>query len=458
MQSTINLSKCNEFLHKIKAIASNESKLEQTGYLIKSVGLVIEVIGIKTAIGTKCEIILGSNNTIDAVVTGFTSDKTFLMPLSNIEGLEVGCKVKTRGRLIEVPVGDELLGRVIDAIGMPLDGKPKPNNSMSRSVWGKTVNPLARERITNVFDVGVKAINGLLTIGEGQRLGLFAGSGVGKSVLLGMIARFAKADVIVVGLIGERGREVKEFIEVNLGEEGLKKAVVVATPADYSAALRFYGALSAVTIAEYFRDQGKKVLLLMDSLTRYAQAQREIALAMGEPPATKGYTPSVFKLLPQLVERAGMGDSRGGSITALFTVLMEGDDNNDPVVDSARAILDGHIKLSRRLADLGHYPAIEINGSVSRVMNQIIAPEANAIARLMKKYCAIYEENEDLINIGAYVHGANKDLDFAVKNIDQLKKFLQQEENQNIGYAETLDLMHSIFNNNATINNKDLTI
>jgi len=337
----------------------------------------------------------------------------------------------------EVPVGDQLLGRVIDGAGHPLDGKGPLHNEARAPLTGRPINPLTRSPIREPLDVGVAAINALLSVGRGQRMGLFAGSGVGKSVLLGMMTRYTNADVIVVGLIGERGREVKEFVQNILGEEGLSRAVVVATPADTTPLMRMHGAMMATSIAEHFRDQGKQVLLLMDSLTRFAQAQREIALAIGEPPATKGYPPSVFAKLPQLVERAGTGD-HGGSITAFYTVLAEGDDQNDPIADAARAILDGHVVLSRELAEAGHYPAIDIEASISRVMVDIAAPEHDLAARRFKQIFALYRQNRDLINVGAYQSGSNPKVDEAIAMYPQLSTFLQQHMHERVAWNESL--------------------
>ncbi|HHH38310.1 MAG TPA: FliI/YscN family ATPase, partial [Sedimenticola sp.] len=339
------------------------------GKLTRMVGLTLEAVGCRAAIGGQCEVINNSSgDRIEAEVVGFSGESLYLMPTEDIRGLEQEARVVPTGRVCEAVVGDHLLGRVIDGAGRPLDGKGPIHTAERRPLTGRRFNPLSRTPIREPLDVGVRAINALLSVGRGQRLGLFAGSGVGKSVLLGMMTRYTNADITVVGLIGERGREVKEFVQNILGEAGMARAVVVAVPADNPPLRRMHGAMLATSIAEHFRDQGRQVLLLMDSLTRFAQAQREIALAIHEPPATKGYPPSVFAKLPQLVERAGNGDRGGGSITAFYTVLAEGDDQNDPIADAARAILDGHVVLSRQLADSGHYPAIDIEASVSRAM------------------------------------------------------------------------------------------
>lgn len=359
------------------------------------------------------------------------------MPIGDLRGLGPGARVVPTHGVCEVPVGDQLLGRVLDGAGHPLDGRGPISAEQRVPLTGRAINPFARAPIREPLDVGVGAINALLSVGRGQRMGLFAGSGVGKSVLLGMMTRYTNADVIVVGLIGERGREVKEFVQNILGEEGLSRSVVIATPADNSPLMRMHGAMLATSVAEYFRDQGKQVLLLMDSLTRFAQAQREIALAIGEPPATKGYPPSVFAKLPQLVERAGNGD-RGGSITAFYTVLAEGDDQNDPIADAARAILDGHIVLSRELAEAGHYPAIDVEASISRVMVDVVAPEHDLAARRFKQVYSAYRQNRDLINVGAYQPGSDVRVDEAIAMYPHLSQFLQQHMHEQVAWNDSL--------------------
>src|SRR6187431_3451161 len=341
------------------------------GGITRSVGLTLEAVGLNVSVGRQCEIINSDNRRIEAEVVGFSADKVFLMPIKRVEGLQPGARVVPVATQMGMRVGPHLLGRVVNGIGQPLDGKGPLIGDEFLDFTPQEINPLQRHPISEPLDVGVRAINALITVGRGQRLGLMAGSGVGKSVLMGMMTRFTTADVVVVGLIGERGREVKEFIEHILGEEGLKRSVVVASPADDAPLMRLRAAMYCTRIAEYFRDKGKNVLLLMDSLTRFAQAQREIALAIGEPPATKGYPPSGFAKIPQLVERAGNAAEGGGSITAFYTVLTEGDDQQDPIADSARGVLDGHIVLSRRLAEEGHYPAIDIERSISRVMTNV---------------------------------------------------------------------------------------
>lgn len=414
------------------------------GRLTRMVGLTLEAVGFRAPIGSRCEILVNGNKPIEAEVVGFSGETLYLMPTGDIRGLVPNARVRPINSDSLALVGEGLLGRVIDGAGKPLDDKGPLKCKDRVPLHGEPINPLARNPIRQHLDVGVEAINALLSIGRGQRMGLFAGSGVGKSVLLGMMTRFTEADVIVVGLIGERGREVKEFIEDILGHEGLSRAVVVASPADHSPLMRLHGAMLATSIAEYFRDQGKQVLLLMDSLTRYAQAQREIALAIGEPPATKGYPPSVFSLLPQLVERAGNGRN-GGAITAIYTVLTEGDDQQDPIADAARAILDGHIVLSRQLAESGVYPAVDIEASISRVMPQIVAPEHLERAQYFKQIYSIYRQNQDFINIGAYVMGTDPKIDQAITMFPMLQAMIQQPMGQAVDWQQSLlDLTASL--------------
>ena len=370
------------------------NRVAVAGKLTRVVGLTLEAVGCRAAVGSLCHIET-LDGVLEAEVVGFAGDKLYLMPSEQLKGVIPGAKVTPLSEEHGIPVGMSLLGRVIDGVGTPLDGLGDIMTADTARYTTQRLNPLARRAITQPMDVGVRAINAMLTVGQGQRMGLFAGSGVGKSVLLGMMTRGTTADVVVVGLIGERGREVKEFIEEILGAEGRERAVVVAAPADASPLMRLKGCETALTIAEYFRDQGLNVLLLMDSLTRYAQAQREIALAVGEPPATKGYPPSVFAKLPALVERAGNGGEGQGSITAFFTVLTEGDDLQDPIADASRAILDGHIVLSRELADSGHYPAIDIEKSISRVMPMVTSDEHLMMARTLKQFYSLYQQNRD---------------------------------------------------------------
>ncbi|WP_126453783.1 flagellar protein export ATPase FliI [Sulfuriflexus mobilis] len=433
-------------------LARYQQRAEQTpqmmveGKLTRMVGMTLEAIGCLAPVGAVCDIVAPNGDIAKAEVVGFAGERLFLMPTEEIHGLVPDSRVIPTGEIYNVPVSDDILGRVIDGAGRPLDGKGPISSEESVSLNGKLINPMQRKPIHEPLDVGVRAINALLTVGRGQRMGLFAGSGVGKSVLLGMMTRFTTADVIVVGMIGERGREVKEFIERTLGEEGMRRAVVVAAPADTTPLMRIHGAMLATSIAEYFRDKGHNVLLLMDSLTRYAQAQREIALAIGEPPATKGYPPSVFARLPQLVERAGNGDHGGGSITAFYTVLAEGDDQNDPIADAARAILDGHIVLTRDLADSGHYPAIDIEKSISRAMTEIVAENQQTDARRFKKFYSTYEKSRDLISVGAYIPGHDVRLDAAVQIHPQLVEFLQQGMNEPVDLGRSCATLDGIVN------------
>ena len=413
------------------------------GKLTRVVGLTLEAIGCRAAVGSLCRIDT-LDGYLEAEVVGFSGEKLFLMPSEQLKGVIPGAKVTPIGDEHGIPVGMSLLGRVIDGVGQPLDGLGPILTAESALLVNRRLNPLARKPINQPMDVGVRAINAMLTVGQGQRMGLFAGSGVGKSVLLGMMTRGTTADVVVVGLIGERGREVKEFIEEILGAEGRARSVVVAAPADASPLMRLKGSETALTIAGYFRDQGLNVLLLMDSLTRYAQAQREIALAIGEPPATKGYPPSVFAKLPALVERAGNGAEGQGSITAFFTVLTEGDDLQDPIADAARAILDGHIVLSRELADSGHYPAIDIEKSISRVMPMVTSEEHMMMARTVKQCYSLYQQNRDLITIGAYQKGADPRLDQAIAIRPKLEQFLQQKMKEVVSYGDCLQALHQV--------------
>ncbi len=404
------------------------------GQLNRMIGLTLEALGCQAAVGDRCEVSAANGESIEAEVVGFSGERLYLMPTGDVHGVKPGARVVPRHGAGYVKVGPELLGRVIDGAGAPLDGRGPIFADGRVRLTGTPLNPLAREPISRPLDVGVRAINSLLTVGRGQRLGLFAGSGVGKSVLLGMMARYTEADVIVVGLIGERGREVKEFIEKILGEEGRARAVVVAAPADSPPLLRLHGAWRATAIAEHFRDQGHNVLLIMDSLTRFAQAQREIGLAIGEAPATKGYPPSVFAKLPQLVERAGNAGADAGSITAFYTVLTEGDDQQDPIADSARAILDGHIVLSRRIAESGHYPAIDVEASISRVMHDIVPQAQLRQARELKRLLSLYEHNRDLVAIGAYRAGSDPRIDAAIAAHPQLNEFLRQDLHEQVSY------------------------
>jgi len=408
------------------------------GKLSRMVGLTLEAEGCRAAIGSLCQVETKSGKKIGAEVVGFSGGRVFLMPTGNTHGLEPGCRVIPLGKSGLAKVGFGVLGRVLDGAGKPLDDKGPLKTDAKIALGGRTINPLSRKPIRDALDVGVRAINSMLAVGRGQRMGLFAGTGVGKSVLLGMMTKFTGADVVVVGLIGERGREVNEFVLKTLGEEGMKRAVVVASPADDTPLMRVHGALLATSIAEYFRDQGLDVLLLMDSLTRYAQAHREIALAIDEPPATKGYPPSVFAKLPHLVERAGNGDEGGGSITAFYTVLAEGDDNNDPIADAARGVLDGHIVLSRSLAESGHFPAIDIEASISRVMPDIADAKHMAMARELRRLYSLYQRNKDLISVGAYQTGSDPRIDEAIAKITAISEFLQQDMNEAVDVSRSL--------------------
>ncbi|NNJ95845.1 MAG: flagellar protein export ATPase FliI [Gammaproteobacteria bacterium] len=429
-----------ESLRNYASRAHHKVPLTVEGKLTRMVGLTLEAVGCQAAIGSRC-MVSSPEGQIEAEVVGFAGERLYLMPTSDIRGLYPNARVIPGRGMYEASVGDQLLGRVIDAAGKPLDGKGALRCNSSMPLAGRPVNPLARWPINEPLDVGVSAINALLTVGRGQRLGLFAGSGVGKSVLLGMMTRYTDADVIVVGLIGERGREVKDFVDNILGEQGLARAVVVASPADNSPLMRMHGAWLATTVAEYFRDQGLQVLLLMDSLTRFAQAQREIALAIGEPPATKGYPPSVFAKMPQLVERAGNNGDMGGSITAFYTVLAEGDDQNDPIADASRAVLDGHIVLSRKIAESGHYPAIDVEASVSRVMNDVVSAEHQAAASRFKRLYSAYQQNQDLISVGAYQSGINAEVDEAIMYYPRLMQFLRQDSSEAVSFEHSLERM-----------------
>lgn len=419
-------------LKKYQSRTDASSDLIVEGVLKRSVGLTLEAVGCYAPVGGRCRVIAPDGAHLEAEVVGFSGEKLFLMPVGEMAGMVPNARVIPTHSVSEVQVGEAMLGRVLDGTGAPLDGLGPLQCEDRMRIAGKSINPLARQPICEPLDVGVRSINSLLTVGRGQRMGLFAGSGVGKSVLLGMMTRYTAADVIVVGLIGERGREVKEFVENILGKEGLRRAVVVATPADRSPLMRMHGAWLATAIAEYFRDWGCKVLLLMDSLTRFAQAQREIALAIGEPPATKGYPPSVFAKLPQLVERAGNGDHGQGSITAFYTVLTEADDQNDPIADAARAILDGHIVLSRQLAESGLYPAIDIETSVSRAMTQIVGREQQDQVNRFRQLYSAYQSNRDLITVGAYQKGSDGRVDQAIDSWPDIMNFLRQDMGRSV--------------------------
>jgi len=447
-----------QFLKDCTDLVATTRTLRVSGKLTRVAGLVLEASGLRLAVGSCCEVMLPHRASVEAEVVGFSENRLFLMPINDVQGLMPGALVRpleakplrpaldapprprrrAADQAKQVPVGAALLGRVLDSNGNPLDQLGPLHNERSVSLHNRPLNPLERAPITEILDVGVRAINGLLTIGRGQRMGLFAGSGIGKSMLLGMMARYTSADVIVVGLIGERGREVKEFIENILGAEGLARSVVVAAPADTSPLMRLQGAAYATAVAEHFRDEGRHVLLIMDSLTRFAMAQREIALAIGEPPVTRGYPPSVFAKLPQLVERAGNAGQGGGSITALYTVLAEGDDQQDPIADSARAILDGHIVLSRTLADQGHYPAIDIEASISRALTSLVDVKQFERVRQFKSLYARYQRNRDLVSVGAYAAGSDPVLDRALSLYPHMEAFLQQHADIRAAYPQSI--------------------
>ncbi len=421
---------------------SKNLPVSRSGTLIRLIGMTLEAKGIMAPLGAVCEVDGNNGNKLIAEVVGFNNKTLFLMPFSDASGIGPGANVRLISASSKANLGEELLGRVIDALGHPLDGKPSPKCPDHLSLMGSPLNPMERGPINQVLDVGVKAINGLLTMGRGQRIGLIAGSGVGKSVLLGMLTRFTKADVVVIGLIGERGREVQTFINDVLGPEGRAKSVVIAAPANISPVLRLKATYLTHLISEYFRDKGKNVLMLLDSITRVAHAQREIGLAIGEPPTSKGYPPSVFALLPNLIERTGVGKNGYGAITSIYTVLAEGDDTQDPIVDIARASLDGQVMLSRKLADSAHYPAIDLNGSISRLMQDLLSEEDLKKANKIRRLWALYQENYDLISVGAYEAGTNLELDFAISMREKLEQFLRQGINEEVDIKKSLELMN----------------
>ena len=431
-----NLKKYHDRLNEI-------SLYQYKGKVSRVIGLTIESRGPAVRLGETCHIYpIKSKDPVLAEVVGFKEDTVLLMPLGEMEGIGPGSMVIATGNTLEVDVGEQLLGRILDGMGNPIDDFEPPSLNYSYPVNNQPPNPLSRTKITEPLPLGVKAIDGFLTCGRGQRIGIFAGSGVGKSTLLGMIARNTLADINVIALIGERGREVKEFIDNDLEEEGLKKSVVIVVTSDQPPLVRMKGALLATSLAEYFRDCGKNVVLMMDSLTRFSMAQREVGLAIGEPPVTKGYTPSVFAVLPKLLERAG--NSSKGSITGLYTVLVDGDDMNEPIADAVRGILDGHIVLSRNLANKNHYPAIDILASVSRVMPNIVDKEHIGIVGQIKDLMATYRDSEDLINIGAYIKGTNKKVDMAIEKIEAINDFLKQGVHDRLTFDEIVELLRGI--------------
>lgn len=441
----INLDKYRQRLTRLDPVKMN-------GKVTQVIGLVIESAGPNAMVGEICDIYYDRANHYDpdqppikAEVVGFRQNRVLLMPLGVMEGIKPGSEVVATHRTQQIMVGDELLGRMLDGLGNPMDGGPPINLNRTVPVNAAPPNAVTRSRISETLQVGVRAIDGCLTLGKGQRMGIFAGSGIGKSTLMGMIARNTTADVNVIALVGERGREVRDFVEESLGVEGVKRSVVVVATSDQPALVRIKAALVATAVAEYFRDKGLDVLLMMDSVTRLAMAQREVGLAIGEPPATRGYTPSVFAMLPRLLERAGTSSNGVGSITGLYTVLVEGDDMNEPVADAVRGILDGHIVLTRELGHRGHYPAIDILQSVSRVMPQITYPEQMQCANRLREVLATYRSAEDLINIGAYVEGSNPKIDYAKSKIDSVNSFLKQHSDEPRTYKDTIQYLMNNF-------------
>jgi flagellum-specific ATP synthase len=427
---TIKWNKYQEALRSCQPI-----KME--GKIVKVAGIVAQANGPGMSIGSLCSIRNGSGQNMQAEVIGFNDKRVIVMPFGEMRGIEPGSRIVDINKRPTIKVGEAYLNRVVDGLGQPIDGKGSIQAKADYPIYGNVINPLKRKIINEVIDVGVCSINAMHTLGKGQRIAIMAGSGVGKSVLMGMIARYTVADVIVIALIGERGREVREFIERNLGEEGLKRSVVVAATSDSPALARIRGAHLATTIAEYFRDKGLDVILIMDSITRFAMSLREVGLAAGEPPSAKGYTPSVFIQIPKLLERTGTVENKG-SITGVYTVLVEGDDMNEPIADSVRSIVDGHIILSRDLAHKGHYPAVDVLSSISRVMYEIVEDDHLKMARKLVKVLATYREAEDLINIGAYIDGTDPNIDYAKKNIHKINSFLQQDINKSITFNESI--------------------
>ncbi len=419
--------------------------IQKYGKVTQVIGLTIESLGPEVTIGELCYLYPGGSNqqAIEAEVVGFRENRVLLMPMNDLSDVGPGCLVVATGHALKVRVGYSLLGTILDGMGRPLDGSQLPGGLKPVMTNRQPPNPMSRPRITEPFELGVRSIDGLLTVGQGQRIGIFAGSGVGKSTLMGMAARNSEADINVIALIGERGREVRDFIERDLGEEGLKKSVVVVATSDQPPLQRIKGALTATSIAEYFRDQGKRVMLMMDSVTRFAMAQREVGLAIGEPPTSKGYTPSVFALLPKLLERSGTAES--GSITAFYTVLVDGDDMNEPIADAVRGILDGHIVLDRKLAQKGQYPAINVTQSVSRVMKEIVTSSHLNASNEFKKLLAVYLSSEDLINIGAYKAGTNQEIDKAIANYSEIESYIKQGVEDEASFIESKEWLISSF-------------
>lgn len=438
--NTGRLEESKKILDVIESRVKKLNPYDYSGEVQKIIGLTIESKGPDAALGELCKILVDNRKAL-AEVVGFKEDFTVLMPLEDVTGLKKGCEVIKTGKSVSVPVGEDLRGRVIDALGRPIDGKRLILKEY-KPIVNEAPNPLMRKRILEPLSVGVRAIDGFLTLGKGQRIGIFAGSGVGKSTLLGMIARNTTADINVIALIGERGREVREFLEKDLGEEGIKRSIVVVSTSDQPALLRIKALLTATTIAEYFREKGYAVLLMVDSLTRWAMAQREVGLAIGEPPTTRGYPPSVFAQLPKILERAGNSDK--GSITGIYTVLVEADDFNEPISDTVRGIVDGHIILSRKLAEANHFPAVDVLMSISRLMIDIVKPEHMNSARILRDIMATYNDAKDLIDVGAYKKGTNQKIDKAIELIDEINKFLRQGVKEKMTFQDTIDYLISI--------------
>ncbi len=429
----------NEVIKELK----KNNVVKYYGKVTRIVGLTIECVGPRAEVGELCDIYSSSGRKVLTEVVGFKDNNLLLMPLGEMTGIAIGDRVEPLRRNFEIKIQQDVLGRVFDGLGNPMDTFGVIKDPIKKSIYAECPTPLERARIKERLHLGVRAIDGTITIGKGQRIGIFAGSGVGKSTLMGMIARNALSDINVIALIGERGREVREFIENDLGEEGLKRSVVVVATSDQPSLVRLKAAYVATTIAEFYREQGKDVMLMLDSLTRFAMAQREVGLATGEPPVSKGYTPSVFTTIPKILERAGT--SKYGSITGIYTVLVEGDDLSEPVTDTARGVLDGHIVLDRKLAHKNHYPAIDVLGSISRLMSTVATSEHKALAGKIREVLAVYKEAEDLINVGAYVKGSSKNIDYAIEKMPAVNDFLKQNVDQSIGYMEMLEEMDQIF-------------
>jgi len=456
-EALLSVPRHQQWARRLKHYEADVEKAAQfivEGSLRRVVGLTLEAAGCDAAIGSYCEVTRADGKRIAAEVVGFEDDRIFLMPTGDIRGMTSNARVTPTLRATTIGVGEHLLGRVLDGAGQPIDGKGAVRCDAQVQLHAEPINPLLRQPITEPLDVGVRSINAFMSLGRGQRVGLFAGSGVGKSVLLGMMTRNTEADVVVVGLIGERGREVQEFIDQSLGAAGMARAVVVATPSDHPPLMRIHGALLATRIAEYYRDCGLKVLLLMDSLTRYAQARREVALAIGEAPVTKGYPPSVFASLPELVERAGNSCTGQGSITAVYTVLTEGDDDNDPIADAARSILDGHIMLSRQMAGAGIFPAVDVQASISRVMQQVVSPEHQQMAQLYRRLNALYEENRDLISVGAYTAGTDANIDMAISLWPKMMEFMCQDLGESADFNSALADLQQLLTSGAPVSSE----